>query len=107
MYETVQPNRYEYAEQVRILKEKPRDTKESIFNKSLLHEIIASGLYIGLVLELIGFFIGGAIICALISLSLCKSYKGSCGLKIFVEVVAYIYIVLFLFTLVMGVLSFV
>jgi hypothetical protein len=66
-----------------------------------------TGLYIGLVLELIGFFIGGAIICALISLSLCKSYKGSCGLKTFVEVVAYIYIVLFLFTLVIGVLSFV
>ena len=43
---------FEKAE-VGILKEKPRDPKESIFNKSLLQEIIVSGLLIGAVVFIV------------------------------------------------------
>ncbi len=32
-----------------IMQEKPRDTKESIFNKTLMHEVLLSGLTIGLI----------------------------------------------------------
>ena len=40
-----------------ILDEKPRDPKESIFNKELLREIIVSGLFIGCVVFIIWYFL--------------------------------------------------
>ena len=47
---------FEKAEK-NILKEKPRDPKESIFNGSLLKEILVSGLVIGLVVFVVWFFL--------------------------------------------------
>ncbi|MBQ3021051.1 MAG: HAD-IC family P-type ATPase [Bacilli bacterium] len=40
-----------------ILKEKPRNPKESIFNKSLFQEIIVSGLIIGIVVFIVWYFL--------------------------------------------------
>jgi len=40
-----------------ILKERPRDPKESILNKSLLHQIIISGLLIGMVVFFVWYFL--------------------------------------------------
>ena len=40
-----------------ILNEKPRNPKESIFNKSLLQEIIVSGLVIGIVVFIVWYFL--------------------------------------------------
>ncbi len=40
-----------------ILKEKPRNPKESIFNWSLLRQIISSGIYIGLIVYLIWYLL--------------------------------------------------
>lgn len=40
-----------------ILKEKPRDPNESIFNKELLQEIIVSGLVIGLIVFIVWYFL--------------------------------------------------
>jgi len=40
-----------------ILKEKPRDPKESIFNKELLQEILVSGLVIGAIVFIVWYFL--------------------------------------------------
>lgn len=40
-----------------VMKEKPRSTKESIFNKTLLHEVLLAGLTIGLIIFLVWTFL--------------------------------------------------
>ena len=47
---------FEQAEK-EILKEKPRDPEESIFNKSLISEIVVSGLLIGIIVFVVWYYL--------------------------------------------------
>lgn len=63
-----------------ILKERPRDPKESIFNKSLLQEILVSGLVIGFVVFGVWYYL---INCLNMEVSMARGYI--MGLMVFIQ----------------------
>ena len=62
-------------------------------------------LYIALILDLIGFFIGFGIILNIIALMLASSYKGSSALKTIIQVYGYLYLIAFVLFLIFGLMS--